>query len=256
MSKHSIKIFWIVVASLFVGFLWASIRQLNAGDVSADLKNNASPRMVKKDGTVDSHDAWGNLKTRVNYKEGYKHGISYLFYKDGQVQLAMPYSYGKREGISRKYYASGKIYAETPYQNDQLNGTRILFYRNGKKKAELPYLNNEPGIGLKEYNLSGERISLDSEIRYAIEDQSLKLFAPTDCRESSPEFFIADLVDSQFFNMTDAETIRLATDGAAGYLNMEKFTPSYLKYRDIICRCKTLQGNEWITKTRLDLTSD
>jgi antitoxin component YwqK of YwqJK toxin-antitoxin module len=135
MSEYGYRIFWIVLAALFVGFILAALTISNDKDpvIEQEVKK---PESEVKEGTVDHFDAFGNLKTRITYYHGYKHGISYLYYPDGKIQLAMPYEYGKREGISKKYFEDGSIYAETPYQNDLLSGTRFLYYRNGNKKSQ------------------------------------------------------------------------------------------------------------------------
>lgn len=251
MSRYSQKIFWIVVSFLFAGFLWASIKQLNADQVSEEMESTVTESRLK-DGTVDTYDDFGNLKTRVNYENGYKHGISYLFYKNGQVQLAMPYRRGDREGISRKYYESGKIYAETPYRDDKLTGSRVLFYRNGNKKAEIPYFNSWPGIGLKEYLKSGEQKILNAKVKYSISNEELILYSPEGC-DKSVAFYVTDLFDGQFLNVKDPELIRLASEDGKGYINLAVYTPSYLNMRDVVCQCKTKQGNEWVIRVELSL---
>ncbi len=248
MSKYSQKIFWITVSFLFAGFLWASIEQVRKGENRLKAIENEKVAATRlKEGTIDTYDEGGTLKTRVNYEKGYKHGISYLFYENGQVQLAMPYQYGKRNGISRKYYDSGKLYAETPYRNDKLTGSRVLFYRNGNKKAELPYFNSWPGVGLIEYTQNAELKDLDGTVLTVITNSDLKLIAPDACVRDVA-FYITDLFEDQFLDVHNADLIRLATEGPVAVINLEKYTPGYLKMRDVVCKCKTSMGNEWVNE--------
>lgn len=252
MSRHSYRIFWIVLTALFIGFLIADFNRAPESKDTSAAKEEVTSRRKRKNGTVDTQDRSGRIKTRVNYENGFKHGLSYLFYENGQVQLAMPYVYGKREGISRKYYENGEIYAETPYEDDLLTGVRYLYYRNGSKKAELPYLHNWPGTGLVEYYPSGEKRDLSDSIRWIRERQSLKLIAPKAC-DRDITFFITDLIKGQFLNVRDPELIRIGQADGVGFVNLNVHTPSYLRFRDVVCYCTTQQGNEWVIKTKVDL---
>ena len=63
-------------------------------------KNNRD--VALKHGRYESNDNEGNLKSVVNYEYGKKHGVSYLYYPNGNVHLEMPYNTNRREGISKK----------------------------------------------------------------------------------------------------------------------------------------------------------
>jgi hypothetical protein len=105
---------------------------------------------------------------------------------------------------------------------------------------------------LREFLVSGEEKILNEKLKYKVTGTELLLYSSEDCSRSI-EFYIADLVSGQFLNKKDPELIRIAQKEGMAVINLEKFTPSYLRFREIVCACKTKQGNEWITSLKLDL---
>ena len=220
-------------------------------DVSALFANASEPVKERKlrDGEVRQYTKDQRLKTVVNYDNGVKHGTSYLYHNDGKtVLLSMPYVQGKRQGISKKYYENGNLYAATSYENDLLHGPRKLFYSSGQIKAIVNYGDGNPGIGTIEYLLDGtEKVA--NEIVVDKRGRIFKFSTSEECKDT--KFYIGKLINDNFFNAVHPDIKLLLKDDGAYYVDIDVYTPSYLKYQDIICHCESKQGNPIILKTRL-----
>lgn len=218
-----------------------------------DIKSGKKIPQKEKNGLISSYSSDGKLKTKIQYTNGVKDGISYLYYKDGEtVQLEMTYAKGLREGISKKYYQNGKIYAETSYRNNKMNGIRRLYYTTGKIKAEIPYGFGFPGIGLKEYLMGGD-LKPSTSIQFLQKENFIYLETSKPC--SKAKFYMGKLIDDHFFNPLDEKIKLIPSSGSQFFIDLNVFTPSYLQKQDIICSCKTKQGNPLILKRRIDTSS-
>ncbi len=244
------NILWVFLSITILIFIFSSI------DVDEERLNAITQKTEEakdKNGLIKSYASDGKLKTEINYVNGVKHGKSFLYYRDGKtVQLEMPYSNGKRHGLSKKYFESGELYAETSYENDVLHGTRKIYYKNGRQKALVPYGYGNPGTGLVEYLLNGKKKS-NPDITYYQEQNRLFVSTTNPCRDQ--EFYVGKLVDGQYFNKADRELKRLPVEGDDHYVDLEVFTPSYLQYQDIICSCKSSQGNPMILVAEINASS-
>ncbi len=202
-----------------------------------------------KEGEWISRRADGTIKTRVNYQNGIKHGTSYLFYDDGKtVHLEMPYVVGARHGASKKYFRDGTLYAETNYSEDRLDGVRSTYYRNGKVKSRLTYRDGNPGLDLEEYLQDGKMKS-KPEITHQVVGNRLELSLENGKRCSAPEMYLGELLDGFFDKSLDFETISQVNGRFEIDLNV--YSKSYIEMQEVICKCKSSQGNPLIIKKRL-----
>lgn len=202
-----------------------------------------------KHGEIKQYTKSNKLKTIVNYDNGIKQGTSYLYHDDGEtILLAMPYNKGKREGTSMKYYETGQLYASTSYQNDVLHGPRKLYYSSGQLKAEINYGYGNPGLGTVEYLLDGTRKD-ENRIIATKKGRVISLGTSEPCRDYT--FYIGKLIDDQFFDAIHPDVKLLPQSDGTYFVSIDVYTPSYLQYQDIICRCESTQGNSIIMKARL-----
>lgn len=236
-----IVLFLIILTGVTYSFLWEKIKETPL------IESNE--REVK-DGEVKQYSSDGTLKTVVNYDNGVKQGFSYLLHNDGEtILLAMPYEQGKRQGTSRKYYESGKVYAETNYQDDLLHGPRKVFYSSGKLKSVVNYFKGFPGLGTEEYLTSGS-IKDNPKINL-LRKGDIIVLSVDNCKDV--DFFVGRLINDQYFDYLSDQIKRLPKNDGQYFLNLNTYTPSYLKYQDIICSCESSQGNPVILKKRLEL---
>ncbi|MEQ9467198.1 MAG: hypothetical protein RLN88_07275 [Ekhidna sp.] len=244
MNKTQILIALVILTIFSMGAVYTNLTEL----IDENETLNPNPKKMK-DGEVRQYTKDQRLKTIVNYDQGVKHGTSYLYHDDGEtVLLAMPYVKGKREGVSEKYYQDGKLYASTSYRNDRLHGSRKLYYTSGQLKAEMNYGYGNIGIGTKEYLLDGALKKMP-EITTKTVGNIITLDTSIPCKD--PTFYVGRLIEGQFFDPVN-ENIRLLTMSQGKYfINIEMYTPSYLKYQDVICSCESSQRNTIILKKRL-----
>ena len=243
------NILWVFISITALILIFSSV------EVDEERLNEAIEKVDQEDknGLIKSYASDGKLKTEINYVKGIKHGKSTLYYRDGKtIQLEMPYANGDRHGTSRKYFETGELYAETPYENDRLHGTRKIFYKSGRQKALVPYGYGNPGTGLVEFLLNGKQKE-NPEITYYQEKSRLYVSTTAPCRDQ--EFYLGKLLDDKFFDEEDRELKRLRVEGSNFYVDLDVFTPSYLQYQDIICSCKSSQGNPLILRAQINTSS-
>lgn len=92
-----------------------------------------------------------------------KHGVQKRFYRSGSLYSTTPFKYGKREGIVYTYYqavegANPVVWKEQSYKNNMLNGICKRYHRDGQLQAEYEYKDGMPGVGIKEFNQSGNPV--------------------------------------------------------------------------------------------------
>lgn len=222
---------------------------LDLSELVSDMETPISTPKKVKDGEVRQYTKDKRLKTIVNYDNGVKHGISYLYHDDGEtILLAMPYVNGKREGISEKFYKDGKLYASTSYKNDLLHGPRKIYYSSGQLKAELDYGYGAIGLDTKEYLLNGELKELPS-ITNRMAGNIILLDTSIPCKKQT--FYLGKLIEDTYFDFRDENIDLLPMSEGKYFIDTNVYTPSYLKYQDIICSCESSQGNPIVLKKRL-----
>ncbi len=235
---------------IFLAFI---IQTLSSCSTSVKSEQLAAPERVKsgpKTGEWISRRPDGTIKTRVSYANGLKDGVSYLYYDDGKtIQLQMPYAAGQRQGTSIKYFENGSLYAETSYDRDILHGPRITYYRNGEVKSRISYQYGLTGSDLVEYYQSGKQKELP-EIIFARNGNKVNVSVAPSCSEV--EFFFGGLSEDGFFDEESVDT-RLSSEDGQFTIELNQYTPSYLKYQDLVCRCKSSQGNPIILSKRIVL---
>ena len=131
----------------------------------------------------------------------------------------------------------------------KLHGPGKTYYSSGQLKAVINYGYGNPGIGTEEYLTDG---MLKRENSIAIDKKGRIYWLDTSepCKES--KFFIGKLIEDNYFNAIHQDVRLLPKQDSKYYVDMDVFTPSYLKYQDIICECESTQGNPVILKTSLN----
>lgn len=201
-----------------------------------------------KHGRIDSKDSNGNLKSSVNFVNGKKQGIAYLYYPDGKVQLEMPYESNLRHGTSKKYYVTGELYASTPFDRGMIEGERKTFYESGKLLASTPYHNSWAGTGLKEYLSNGEERILKLGMQVQKEGNLWLFQAEEPCRKA--KYYLGRLVDGRYL---DKEAmVPLKETNGTGILDLKKIGgEEKVSGLEVVCRCITTQNSVLILSKEL-----
>tara|TARA_B100001741_G_scaffold25239_1_gene18399 strand:- start:2158 stop:2862 length:705 start_codon:yes stop_codon:yes gene_type:complete len=109
-----------------------------------------------KNGLVHTYNEDGSLSASINYKNNLRHGLALDYYKDGKLRAEIDYVNGLKQGLAKWYHKNGKIFRRTAYIADQREGFQKKYYEEGDLMSVAEFHENEPGIGLKEYNKSGQ----------------------------------------------------------------------------------------------------
>ena len=109
-----------------------------------------------KNGLVHTYNEDGSLSASINYKNNLRHGLALDYYKDGKLRAEIDYVNGLKQGLAKWYHKNGKIFRTTAYIADQREGFQKKYYEEGSLMSVAEFHENEPGIGLKEYNKSGQ----------------------------------------------------------------------------------------------------
>ena len=116
------------------------------------------------------YDDGKQLKTVIQYKDGYREGRAINYYKDGTICLDIEYKRGLKNGKYIWNYQSGKPYRVVYYTDDQLDGSYTEYQRNGDITFEANYSKGQPCTNFKHYDALGKR---KKPIELVIEDKGV-----------------------------------------------------------------------------------
>ncbi len=169
------------------------------------IKTETEVKDGKAHGLMKHYSPQGTLKSVYTYNTGKKDGPAVIYYPNGVLREKRYYKEGYRNGISEMYYRSGELYRESPFTMGKLEGIRKSYYKDGTLMASAPFKGGLPGLGLKEYNSSGEllnnkpRIIINPVNRLAFENKyilELRLSPP----QGGTIFYIGDLKDEKYIH--------------------------------------------------------
>ncbi len=140
-----------MIKKLFVPILILFV--ISCDQISSDGKKvDGGP----KNGLVHTYNEDGSLSASINYKNNLRHGLALDYYKDGKLRAEIDYVNGLKEGLAKWYHKNGKLFRSTAYIADQRDGFQKKYYEEGALMSVAEFHNNQSGIGLKEYNKSGQ----------------------------------------------------------------------------------------------------
>jgi len=87
-------------------------------------------------GLVEDFYSSGQVKLKVNYKGGKKHGVETKWYENAKKESELNYKDGKEHGLHVLWYKSGSNMAEVNYKEGRVNGLYTRWRKNGTKKLE------------------------------------------------------------------------------------------------------------------------
>ena len=89
-------------------------------------------------GIVESYYENGNLRNKVNYKDGEPKGLIEWYYENGQLEKKGNYKEGLREdGLWEFYYKDGQLSYKYNYKDGKKDGVWVNFNQDGSlKKTE------------------------------------------------------------------------------------------------------------------------
>lgn len=87
------------------------------------------------DGPVRIQEA-GRLQALLGYANGVLHGLSTLYYPNGQVSAQLPYTGGRLHGVAQYFAAEGWLQRKVSYRQGLMHGEVSSYYADGSL-AEL-----------------------------------------------------------------------------------------------------------------------
>lgn len=109
------------------------------------LKGKINYKDGKKDGVHESFYKNGKLRFKKNYKDGKLHGLSEEYYFNGQLDYQGNFKDGKEDGIHQSYYENGQLVTAENYKNGKLNGLHERFFEDGQMRFRSIYIDGVLG---------------------------------------------------------------------------------------------------------------
>lgn len=169
------------------------------------IKTETEIKDGKAHGLMKHYSPQGTLKSVYTYNSGKKNGPAVSYYPDGVLREKKNYKEGYRHGLSKIYYRSGELYRESSFHMGNIEGIRTTYYKDGTLMANAPFKHGFPGLGLKEYNSSGElledkpRIVINPVNRLALENKYI-LELRLSPAQAGTIFYIGDLKDGKYIH--------------------------------------------------------
>ena len=76
----------------------------------------------------------GQVKARINYKDGYKEGASETYFQNGQLKTKRNFKNGKPDGKSSSYFQNGQLNLSLNHKNGERIGLWEVYFDNGQLK--------------------------------------------------------------------------------------------------------------------------
>lgn len=106
------------------------------GDIKEETQLN---REGKAHGISRVYYKNGNLKLSFNFKNNYAHGLCMWYFDSGVIKILANFENGFCEGECKGYYPSSMLMENTYYERGLEHGTKISYYENGNVKAVANY---------------------------------------------------------------------------------------------------------------------
>ncbi len=87
------------------------------------------------------HDE-GLLTARETYREGYKHGLSVIYYPNGEKSQKLTYRNDLRHGEWKQFYMEGTLKLEGNYENGNREGEFVMYTPAGRPEVKGYYEDN------------------------------------------------------------------------------------------------------------------
>ena len=207
-------------------------------------------------GLVTKYHDNGKVSTIVKYVNGKKHGLAKSFYANGNLKAMVNYEFNVRQGEARMYYEEGGLYRISVYYEGELDGVRKKYRPNGDLMSEVPYLYGWPGIGLKEYTVSGKLKTNYPELIvdriYDPKDQSVSfLQVYFSDKNEDDEFFLGQLINDRYLHR---RLINIPTTEGVGKIDIKDLKPPDKGLKlNIVGKLKTRLRNPYIVQQEVSI---
>ena len=199
-----------------------------------------------KNGLVHTYNEDGSLSASINYKNNLRHGIALDYYKDGKLRAEIDYVNGLKEGLAKWYHKNGKIFRSTAYIADQREGFQKKYYEEGDLMSVAEFHENQSGIGLKEYNKSGQERKSKAAFVFGektpLDNGAIKIEVRLNNKVKEVNIFQGSLKDGKFMHEGLVDIKKTANMGYAIIPKGETEVSVVAKYKTRYKNYRVLHG--------------
>jgi antitoxin component YwqK of YwqJK toxin-antitoxin module len=111
--------------------------------INGEIKSEVIKTVVDSDKIVDVKKFYetGGLFEQYRIINGYKQGLHYVYYENGNIKVIQTHKDGKKNGVVKEFDKNGIIKVSATYRNNKMNGISKSFNSNGDKQQSFLYLN-------------------------------------------------------------------------------------------------------------------
>ena len=135
------------------------------------------------------------------------------------MRAEIDYVNGLKQGLAKWYHKNGKIFRSTAYVADQREGFQKKYYEEGALMSVAEFHENEPGIGLKEYNKSGQERKSKAAFVFGektpLDNGAVKIEVRLNNKVKEVNIFQGSLKDGKFMHQGLVEINKTANMGYA-----------------------------------------
>ena len=199
-----------------------------------------------KNGLVHTYNEDGSLSASINYKNNLRHGIALDYYKDGKLRAEIDYVNGLKQGLAKWYHKNGKIFRSTAYIADQREGFQKKYYEEGDLMSVAEFHENQSGIGLKEYNKSGQERKSKAAFVFGektpLDNGAIKIEVRLNNKVKEVNIFQGSLKDGKFMHEGLVDIKKTANMGYAIIPKGETEVSVVAKYKTRYKNYRVLHG--------------
>jgi antitoxin component YwqK of YwqJK toxin-antitoxin module len=106
---------------------------------NGQLKQKVNLKDGRGDGLYESFHKNGQLESIGNLKDGKQYGLAEWYLENGQLVSKRNYKDGEKDGLSETYYPNGLVQEKGTYKDGILEGKYELYYENGLTESKGVY---------------------------------------------------------------------------------------------------------------------
>ena len=97
----------------------------------------------KKHGLSEIYYENGQLEDKLSYKDGKLHGPQNYYFQNGQLKNKSNFKDGKRNGVSESYYETGQLEGKSNFKEGEFDGPSESYYETGQLKYKSNFKEGE-----------------------------------------------------------------------------------------------------------------
>ena len=203
------------------------------------------------DGVRKEYDVNGKLVKTIEYANGNIEGFITMYNPaNGKVTYKATIKNNVQEGLLLQYYDNGAKFKESTYVGGRIDGEAKTYWPDSTIKSIGYYKKGKPGLGLKEFDRSGNELKMPTMVTREIKDYSKNtlIVEVSLSKGSNVEFYVTDLEDGRYFPK-DAPKIE-SKNGVAKVEYKFYKGAKILRVVNFVAKYKTIYGNTLVLQKK------